>query len=301
MLGFNTNFANDTEDNREIPSFTIPANGREYWHIGEHMFTFEGESECYISDGDGALYVKIDARAPESINPEQSDIINSYENGKVYLQFYFKGIYNAGIPTGKFHFENERDSSHLAYLWKGGFQYTDNLTVDVTLEEGWLGINGYLNEYPVKLAVKLRVVGLDWKKYHFLSIQEVTTATPDIVRQLWLTDPDAGLLQETIQPLTQLEVLSIAFRDSKKAAALVALPEAVKHLKELKELSLTDVSELEILPQWLAELKKLESIRLCDSEIATIHAGILQLLSPHKIVSHRQSTTIGSPYPFSKP
>lgn len=255
----------------------FPADGQEFWQIGHQVFTLNKELQCYISDSDGALYVKIEAQAPHRLMSKENDIITSYDKGKVYLQFYFKGIYNAGIPTGTFHFENESDSSYLTYVWKGGFQYSLRLTADVTLQNGWLTIDGLFNEYPSKLAVKLPITNLDWKSYRFLSAKEVSSASPDLVRHLWLTDVNPNILQETIQSLTQLQVLSIDYRDKKLAADLTEVPAAVKHLTELKDLSLTGVVALESLPQWLGDLKKLETFRLQDSKVVELHEYLFLL------------------------
>ncbi|SFE61152.1 Uncharacterized protein YwqG [Chitinophaga sp. CF118] len=265
------------EDNRNITPFSVPADGQECWQIGSHMFVLSGERLCYISDGGGDLYVKIEAQAPEYIDLEQSDIINDYNDRKVYLQFCFKGIYHSGIPTGKFRIEKSKDSSYLSSFWKDGFHYLQDLTAEVSLEAGWLGINGFFNQYPVKVAVKLPIENLVWERYSFLSEQEVSTAAPDIVRRLLLTDPYPGTLEETIRSLTQLEVLSIYFRDSQRAADFKAVPKAVKGLKELRKLSLTGVSALDSLPQWLGDLKKLETIHLSGSKVEGIHPYILQL------------------------
>jgi len=249
--------------------FVIPEDGQEYWQIGEHAFSLTGKCDCSISGGDGALYVKIEAKAPHHIE----GLTNDYSDEKVYLQFYFKGIYHAGVPTGKFVFEEERESTYLSYVWKGGFDFIHRLSGEVTLQDGWLGIQGSFEGYPVKVAVKLSDQ-LNWEKYRFLSAQEVSTAPPETVRQLWLTDPYPAILQETIYPLTQLEDLSIDFR---KANEFKEIPTAVKRLKQLKRLALTGVSQLESLPQWLGDLKKLETIRISNSKIAGIHPYIFQL------------------------
>jgi uncharacterized protein YwqG len=98
-----------------------------------------------------------------------------------------------------------------------------------------------------------------------------------MVRRLWLTDADAGALQEAIKPLTNLQVLSIDYRDKELAAHFKEVPAAVRQLSELKELSLTGVAALETLPQWLGDLKKLETIRLQDSKVEAIHQAIFQL------------------------
>lgn len=274
MAGYSTP---EEEAPKTFEPFIVPANGEEYWQIGDHAFTFTAERPCEISDGDGALYITIHAQAPAHLSDKENDVINDYEHGKVYLQFYFKGIYNAGIPTGKFHFDKERDTTRFSYVWNGGFHYMQELTAEVTLQDGWLGINGYFKEYPVKLAIQLPVEKLDWEKYRFLSAEEVSTAPPAIVRQLWLTDAYAGILQETLEPLTQLQTLAIDYRDSKLAADLKEVPRAVKRMSELKDILLTGVAALDSLPQWLGDLKKLESIRVSGSKIEGIHPYIFQL------------------------
>lgn len=249
--------------------FVVPEDGQEYWQIGEHTFSLTGESDCSISDGDGALYVKIEGKAPRPV----AGLTDDYSEEKVYLQFYFKGIYNAGVPTGKFIFEEEREATYLSYVWKGGFDYSQRLSGEVTLKDGWLAISGSFEDFPVKLAVKISP-DLAWEKYRFLTTAEVSTAPPEIVRHLWLTDPYPALLQETIYPLTELEDLSIDFR---KANEFREIPTAIKRLKQLKHFTLTGVSQLESLPQWLGDLKKLETIRISNSKIAGIHPYIFQL------------------------
>ena len=259
---------------KEFEPFEVPADDKEYWQIGDHTFTLKGESECYISAGDGALYVKIEAQAPKKLKK----IINDYEDGKVYLQFYFKGIYNAGIPIGKFRFEEEKETTWMSYVWKGGFDYMQSLTAEVTLKDGWMGIVGAFNEYPVKAAIKIPAAQLEWQKYRFLKVNELNTAPAEVVRHLWLTDPYPGLLEETLYPLKELENLSIVFlKDNKQAAEFKEIPKALKRFKQLKELTLSGVTALDSLPQWLGDLKKLETFRLSDSQVEGIHPYIFQL------------------------
>lgn len=253
------------------------ADNGEFWQIGDHRFVLAKERKCYISDGDGALYVKVEALIPESVDPDQNDIISRYDGGKVYLQFYFKGIYNAGIPEGTFRFDEEYDSSNRSYIWKGGFQYSHQFTGEAMLKEGKLYVNGSLGEYPVRLVAKLDIEKLVWEKYRFLSIEEASTASPEIVHQLWLTDPDISLLEEALQQLTNLRVLSVDLRGSEQAAAFKVVPAAVKQLNELVTLSLTGVSALDSLPSFLGDLKKLETLRVQDSMVEEIDPAILQL------------------------
>ncbi|UPK67444.1 DUF1963 domain-containing protein [Chitinophaga filiformis] len=264
-------------DNAENDGENIPAEGGEYWLIGPHTFTLNAESRAYISEGGGELYVRIEGQAPDYMDPQESDIINSYSGKRVYLEFYFRGIYQSGIPTGKFHFEQERNNTTLTYVWKGGFQYSQELTADVVLENGWLFIIGHFNKYPVKVAASLRIDNLSWEHYRFLSPEELRTADPGIVHRLSLTDPDPGILEALIHPLTRLQVLSIDFRDNKQAAGFKEVPRTIRRLTELKDLSLTGVIALDRLPDWLGDLKKLETIRLADSRVESIPPAIWQL------------------------
>lgn len=285
-------------DTSKIEPFSIPVDNKEFWQIGDYHFKFSNERPCYISDGDGALFITINAQAPARLTDKENDLITDYNDGKVYLQFYFKGIYNAGFPTGKFRFDKERNDTNYTYLWKSGFQYSQELTAEVTLQDGWLGINGYFNQYPVKLAIKLPLENLNWNNYRFLSAQEASTASPEMVRQLGLIDADAGTLQETILPLTHLQVLSIDYRDKVLAADFKEVPGAVKQLSELKDLSLTGVAALENLPQWLGDLKKLETIRLQDSKVEEIHQNIFQLPALKKLyLSRNQLKSIPATLP----
>lgn len=258
-----------SEEEKTFEPFEIPADGQSYWQIGDEQFQLKGAPEEHTSDGDGAFYVKIEAQAPEN-----SKVINDYEDGKVYLQFYFKGIYKASIPTGKFRFEDERENTYLSYIWKGGFDYMQSLTAEVTLEDGWLGIVGYFNEHPVKLAVKLSPEQLDWSKYRFLSLEEAETAPPETVQYLWLKDPYPPLLEEGLYPLRELKMLAIQFTGNNE---MKEVPKAIKRMKELKELSFIGVSALDSLPKWLGDLKTLETLRVTDSQVEGIHPYILQL------------------------
>ncbi|BAV04741.1 Uncharacterized protein YwqG [Filimonas lacunae] len=261
-----------------ILPFIIPTNEQPYWQIGKHHFKLIGNLQAHISDGDGALFVKIEAEAPNEINPDNSDLISSYNNRKVYLQFYFKGIYNAGIPTGKFYFEKERNEGYLTYLWKGGFNYSQELTAEVTLEKGWLGLEGHFHQYPVKLAVKLPLEQLNWNAYYFRTLEEMQTATPEVIHHLWLINPSTTQLQQALLPLIYLETLSIEFPHHHPLAAdFTVIPPAVQYLQQLKTLSITGASALDHLPGWLGNLQKLETITLQGSQVASIPPSIMQL------------------------
>ena len=269
---------NGTQEEVPIPPFAIPAEGNEYWELDGEQFNFLAGTNTYISDGDGALYVQLEAEIPDYSHEAHGHLLNDYENGKVYLRFYFKGIYKDGIPTGIFTFAEERDSSHLSYLWKGGFQYSLQFSGEATLKDGWLGINGHFNDYPLKIAKQLPLADINWEKYCFLRVEELETAPAATVRHVQLTDPYPALLHETLAPLKEMETLHISFTQHKSAAAdFTAIPKPIKHYKSLRKLTLTGISAVDSLPQWIGDLKELEHLYISESKIAGIHPYIFQL------------------------
>ncbi|MBW8688300.1 DUF1963 domain-containing protein [Chitinophaga sp. B61] len=282
------------ESKLEVEPFSVPEDGQEYWEMAGLPFQLLPVKDVYISDGDGALYVKLEAMVEDYSDEKYGHILNDYEDGKIYMQFYFKKIYQAGIPTGVFTFEDERDSSYLSYLWKGGFEYTMNFSGEATLKEGWLGINGQFADNPVRIAVKLPVQELDWTKYRFLHTDELETAPADIVHHLQLTDPYPAILQEVLHPLTQLESLNIDYNSNNKHAAdLREVPKAIKRFKALKSLTLRGISGVDSLPQWIGDLKELETLHINGSSIEGIHPYVFQLPKlKYCYLSHNQLQSI---------
>ncbi|WP_238430207.1 DUF1963 domain-containing protein [Chitinophaga agri] len=273
--------SSDTGDGveKEISPFTIPADEQGYWEFGGYRFNIlPGDgNEVHIADVDGALYIKLEGQVPDYDTDKHGHLLNDYEHGKVYLQFYFKGIYHNGVPTGTFTFRQERDDTHLSYLWKGGFHYSLDFTGEATLRDGWLGVNGYFNDYEMKIASKLPD-HLNWSNYRFLTIDELETAPADIVRRLQLTDPYPGQLHEALSPLTQLETLFIWFKEGNKAAEEIKeVPKAIKKLKALKELNLSGMHAITHIPEWIGELHQLETLHLSNNGITGIHPRVFQL------------------------
>lgn len=271
----------ETEEKREkapITPFSIPADGNDYWEMDDYQFNLLPGSDISVSDADGALYIKLEAEIPDFDTAKHGHLLNDYEHGKVYLQFYFKGVYKNGIPTGKYTFEDERDSSYLTYLWKGGFQYSLQFTGEVTLQDGWLGINGHFENYPLRIAKKLPLEEINWGNYRFLSIAELETAPASIVRHVQLTDPYPALLHETLAPLKEMETLHISFTADKPSAAdFKEVPKPVKHYKSLRKLTLSGIRAVDSLPQWIGDLKELEQLYVSESKIEGIHPYIFQL------------------------
>lgn len=279
LFGGNDDEDEETADKEPVEAFEIPADDSESWQLGDFtIHIIPAENPVQISDGDGALYIRIDGEMPDYSDDRHGHLLNDYEDGKVYLQFYFKGIYRDGVPTGTFTFEKERDNTYRSYLWKGGFHYALDLDATVTLKDGWLGIRGHFNNYPVSIDKRIPLDNLDWTKYRFLDPEELETAPNDIVRHIFLSDPNPEQLHETLQPFNQVETLSIFFKhDNQLANDVKEVPKPVKKYKQLRELTLTHLRGMDSLPQWIGDLKELETIHITGSQIAGIHPYIFQL------------------------
>jgi len=279
----------DDEEENDIPpiieEFSIPEDGKEYWKIDDIELQFLPECSASVN---GTLSVNLEGIIPEFDKEKYGYIVDSY-NGAVGLNFSLAQIYNQGIPTGVIPFEKGRDESHNHYLWDRGFHYSIAFTGNVTLKDGWVGLTGYLEDkwdpkrYKISLAKKINVEELEWEKYDFTLLKELEKASPKIVRQLKLKDPDPIELREELHSLIHLETLSIQFsNDSKEAEAFTEIPTPIKYLKNLKSLHLWGISEVTKFPEWLGDLRELEFLLLVGSKAEGIHPYTLQYLSKLK-------------------
>lgn len=266
------------EKKEEALPFSVPADGKELWELDGNQFRFLPGSSLYVSDTDGNLYIKLEGEMPDYNDTRHGHILNNYENGKVYLQFNFKGVYNNGVPTGVYKFKDERDNTHRSYLWKGGFQYSFNFNGEVTLKDGWLNINGHFGDYLLRVVKKLRLEDIQWDKYRFTSLEELDTASAVIVHHIQLTDPYPAQLHEQLYPFTEVRTFAIHFSPGNKSAAdMKELPKPLKRYKSLRQLNLSGIVAVDTLPQWIGDLKELEHLSLSESQIEGIHPYIFQL------------------------
>lgn len=274
-----------SEDTPVIEEFSIPTDGKEYWIIDDIELQFLPECSASV---DRTLYVNLEGIIPEFDEKKHGYIVDSY-NGAVALNFSLSQIYNQGIPTGIVPFEKGRDESYNHYLWDRGFKYSLGFTGNVTLKEGWIGLNGYLEDkwepkrFKISLAKKIAVQDLQWEKYDFTMLKELEKTSPKIVRQLKLKDPDPTELREELDSLVHLESLTIQFsNNSKEAETFTEIPTPIKYLKNLKSLHLWGISAVTKFPEWIGDLRELEFLMLSGSKAEGIHPYTLQYLSKLK-------------------
>lgn len=274
-----------SEDAPVIEEFSIPADGKEYWIIDDIDLQFLPECSASVN---GTLYVNLEGIIPEFDEKKHGYVVDSH-NGTVALNFSLSQIYNQGMPTGIVPFEKGTDETYNHYLWDRGFNYSVAFTGNVTLKEGWVGLNGYLEDkwdpkrYKISAAKKINVQELEWEKYDFTMLKELEKAPPKTVRQLKLKDPDPADLRDELQSLVDLELLTIQFsNDSKEAEAFTEIPTPIKHLKNLKTLHLWGILAVTKFPEWIGDLRELEFLLLVGSKVEGIHPYTFQYLEKLK-------------------
>lgn len=271
---------------KEIEPFSIPADGKEFWIIDGIELRFLPDE--YSQSVNGRLYIGLKGIIPEFDMQRHGHVINSY-NGGASFTFGFSKVYHKGIPTGIIPIVESQDQTYDNSIWAVGFQYSLAFTGNITLQDGWLGLNGYMEDkwnpksYKISLAKKIPMDDIEWDKYEFTTFLELETAAPKTVRQLKLTNPDYIEFRESVYPLTHLETLIIDFsNNSKEAAEFVEIPTFIKHFKNLKKLYFSGISSITKFPKWIGDLKELEFLLFTDSKIKGIYPSVFQYLSKLK-------------------
>ena len=286
------------------PRFVVPEDGQEILRIGGQDFTYLPETTVDISqplETGSELVIDLKARLVEVDDPaRQSLFLNDYEDGQIYLRFSVKGIYRAGVPTGRFTFENDRDTAGIAYLWKGGFEYSMNLVGELVLEAGWVGFSGYFQgsdeatRHPVALARRLPLETLDWTNYRFTSFDELFTAPVDVPRHLQVIKLGMAALPERLYDYTALKSLNIACQAAAGAPhALREIPAEITRLKHLEWLAFTSIGAVEEIPAALGELHGLRWLYITASQAASVPDAVMALPAlTNCVLSHNRLASL---------
>jgi uncharacterized protein YwqG len=265
----------------------IPEDGQESLSIGGHAFTMLPQTEVGITAGldtGGELVIDLKAQVFDGDASTQLPFLNDYEHGQVYLRFSVKNVYRAGMPTGRFVFDNDRDPERVAYLWKGGFHYSMNLFGELVLEAGWVGFSGYLEggepeqRHAVSVAKQLPLASLDWASYRFTSLVELFSAPVDLPRHLYLHKPGTPRLPDALFDYTALQSLHIACTAAAGAAdAVQEISPAIARMQRLQLLSLTSMAGMREIPAALGELLVLRRLHITKSQATSVPPNVMAL------------------------
>ena len=265
-------------------SVTLPDDGQEFLSIGGYAFDDLPQTHCTISaasDIGGDFVVDLKARLADGDLQALSAVLVDEQD--VFLRFPLKGIYRAGVPTGRFSFVRDRDVATATYVWKGGFR--DGLSVhgDLLLENGWIGFSGYLQSaddvrYALAFAKRLPLDGVDWTQYRFTSLDELFSAPATVPRHLQLIRPAIPRLPAALFDYTALESLVVACMvDPSAPHALQEIPAEIARLQRLHYLALTSIGAVREIPPALGGLRALRRLYIKASQATFIPPEVLAL------------------------
>ena len=275
---------------KPIASFQIPSNGKDVFEIGGLDFTIiQDQSSVETTSFSKELEVIIVAQTKKYKKGETillldvNDYTDVEEKGLVKISFPILEIYQNGIPTGTFNFEDGKCENPYTNISIEGFEYTLEFCGNVTFEKGWVGINGYLkasyNEEPVfevKIYKQFDSKTLNWSNYKFKSLEEALQAPKNLVEWLEIQNLTVEVLPEEIFELKNLKSLTVIQKNWDLKLNLKVISERIGELTHLEGLHISN-THIEEIPVSIGNLKNLTSIYLMNNYLKSIPNSILNL------------------------
>ncbi|TLF43232.1 DUF1963 domain-containing protein [Maribacter aurantiacus] len=276
------------EQSSEFKEIYIPEDGEEGITIGDFSFDFIlKDCKAEIPEFSRQLYVTIKARTSEPKMAKSADLLSEYgDDGEVQISIPAKGIHTSGIPIGQIEFaEGKSNAPYYLYTRIEGFKYDLDFNGVVKFEAGWILIDGEMaktyhdRKYPLRIAKKIDLQGLDWSNYQFQSMEETETANPELVRFLVLENPTFTEIPEAVFTFRNLEELSISLKSGNWRNEKLPLTEVSNRIGELRELKKLHISgaEIQALPQSLSQLKDLEQLSINNCKLNSVPQELFQL------------------------
>lgn len=275
-------------DKLEAPAFLIPEDGQEYIRIGSFDFEFIEEAcKWNTVEFSQKFYVQIQARTSQIQEAKEKGLLGyayQLEEGEIQLSFDCAEIYQQGIPTAEFLFEEGKTGApHFMHFRNNGIDL--DFYGRISLKQGYIGIMGifrkpYQDEpfFPISVCKKLPTEGIDWSLYQF-NLKEALQTPPENVQSLWIKEYLKADFPQEIFAFTKLKQLRIQSNSNRGGAgtkALKNIPHEIGQLKELRELSICNTS-IEKLPDSLGDLKSLERLQLMNNQLSELPVSIFSL------------------------
>ncbi len=272
----------------DIPPFQIPKDHQEFIQIDEFEFAFIEES-CYwhTVEFSHKLYIQIKAKTSAIDAAKTAELLEygyELEEGEIQLSFDCSEIFQQGIPTGEFSFEEGKSGTpHYIHFRNSGIGYDFYGTT--TLQGGWLGINGIFKKsyqdfpsFTIKCYKKLNSSKINWSSYQF-TLNEALQTSPDLVEYLWINNwTEVSFPKEVFlfKNLKKLTIHSPSNRSKETVKALTEIDEAIGDLSQLTELHISNTA-IQSLPESIGKLKLLERIHISNNQITTLPDQIFTL------------------------
>ena len=271
----------------EMPSFEMPADGLEMFCVGDFTFDIVSEtSQWEIFEFSKEVSTRIVAKTGEIKKALKAKLIDDdVEDGEieVYVEFPGIGVYNNGVPQGSFEIKEDKCTSPYAYVRKNGFQYSLDFFGVVTFKDGWVAYNGYLKPpydskpvFPVKIYKKFEATTLNWSNYKFTSYEEASAAPAEIVRYLYMQNPEFEELPDRFFDFKNLKELVISCQWPMQKLPLKSLPEKIGTLHQLEQISVNG-TQFETLPQSIGQLQNISRFYFNNGQLKSVPDGLFRL------------------------
>lgn len=234
-----------------------------------------------------SLITDIEVTAPDMQRDIEKGLLDEYkDDGRIKFSLEAIGIFNHGIPTGRFHYKEDKNDETYTYVRKEGLDYRLDFFGMVTYENSWVRLDGELRPpydpspvFPIKAAVNLDPKALDWSEYRFKSLHETAGADKKQVCHLEITNPEFTELPPEIYDFINLEHLALVNKRDYWDNTKLPLAKLDDRLGELVRLKGINVNKAAIssLPATIGALQQLEVLNLSLCELTEVPDAVWQL------------------------
>lgn len=246
---------------------------QDVFKIDGELFAFDAEA-CHleVSSLSNDLSVKVVASTRNVQQGQREKLLNDYDDGQVAFQFSARGVYQQGVPRGRFELTEEKTGAPLyRHLFKHGFEYGLYFSGDILFEADRVEIRGVLKPsfeeapvFDVEIRKHFDLSALVWRNYQFQSLEEAQSAPPSEVRFLSIENPEFVVLPARVLTFHNLETLTVYHKApflTEHKFPLSHLSEVLGDLQALTHLSISG-AVLEHLPESLGKLKHLTHLSI---------------------------------------
>ena len=277
--------------------FKIPENGKEQLQIAD--LNFEFIEEQYKASIYFTLNLTFAAKTTQ-IKDGQKILANDshLKEGTVEFQLSLQNICQQGVPTGEMIFTDDSTGHpyHMSFRIYG-IQYTLRFNGQVTLKDGWMGVDGVLKprgknspSWPIRASKKIAYEQLVWTQYKF-SLEETEGMSPDLVTAINVDQLEGAEFPERVFKYKGLTHLWLSSKNGTDMSAVTQLSETIGELNQLNSLFLHGTN-IKYLPSSLFKLPNLEMLSLDFNTLLKIPNDIDLPKLRYVSVSHNQLTTL---------
>jgi uncharacterized protein YwqG len=255
------------------------------FQIGEHIFTIT-ESNFSIAEMTHEFCFEIKSKIEKPEQAIKEELLNDYDEGEISWYFACLGIHQNCIPTGEFTLEEDKTTDPYFYLRRNGFHYSLGFYGKIIFKDGWMMCEGNLKNnyydkpiFPVKIHHKFDYQNLDWKEYHFSSIEETEGIDDKIVQYLNLKKDESSELPNKIFQFKNLKTLTVgSYQDyySQTYGPITHISEKIDELSKLEGFTVIN-SAITELPESIGKLKNLQTLNVMNCQLKSLPESLFSL------------------------